>query len=484
VQRRDADGKLVKETTAIDPARAAIVVVDMWDKHWCTTYTARVANLVPRMNRTLEAARTLGIQIVFAPSDVVDFYKDAPQRKAMQALPSHPEPRKTECTAPPPPGPTDFCECGPQRPCPNRACWTRQQADLKIADQDLIGDCNNGRELLNLCAERGIDTLIYMGVASNMCVQYRSMGLRAMRGYGLRTLVIADLVEAISSNGVDAEGTPNRSFTPAAGTARVQAHLEQYLAPTLESRQLLTAAGLQPSPEAKRPHVVLIAAESEYDSQNTLSAFAKAFLENDYRWTPLVATGPEGSGRDDIPGLAALCDADVLVLSMRRRSLPVVQMDHLERFIRAGKPLVVLRTSAAAFQTRQDANPGYVVWDTFDKEVLGCNYQGYNPKSRDTGCDVWVEPANAGHPILNGVDTRFHSPAWIYRQRPLADTVQVLLSGRWSTEDPDEPVAWTNTVAGGRVFYTTLGHPGDFENTAFQRLLLNAIHWASQREQN
>ena len=189
-------------------ARTAIVVVDMWDQHWCTTYTARVANLVPRMNHTLDAARKLGIQVVFAPSDVVDFYKDAPQRQAMQAVPEHPEPKKEECTAPPPPGPTDFCECGPGRPCQNRACWTRQQPDLKIADQDLIGDCNNGRELLNLCAERSIDTLVYMGVASNMCVQYRSMGLRNMRSYGLRVFVVADLVEAISSNGLDAEGKP------------------------------------------------------------------------------------------------------------------------------------------------------------------------------------------------------------------------------------------------------------------------------------
>ena len=87
-------------------------------------------------------------------------------------------------------------------------------------------------------------------------------------------------------------------------------------------------------------------------------------------------------------------------MSMRRRSLPVTQMDHLERFIRAGKPLVVLRTSAAAFQTRQDPQAGYVVWDRFDQEVLGCNYQGYNPKSRETGCDVWIVPEAADHPIL------------------------------------------------------------------------------------
>ena len=174
----------------------------------------------------------------------------------MQAVPQHPAPQKTECTAPPPPGPTDFCECGPTRPCQNRPVGPGSSPDLNIADRDLIGDCNNGQELLNLCAERGIDTLVYMGVASNMCVQYRSMGLRNMKSHGLRVFVVADLVEAITSNGLDAQGQPNANFTPAGGSARIQAHIEQHLAPTFESRQLLAAAGMQPHPDDKRPHVV------------------------------------------------------------------------------------------------------------------------------------------------------------------------------------------------------------------------------------
>ncbi len=214
-QHRDADGKAIAQSVTLNPAQTAIVVIDMWDKHWCATYTARVANLVPRMNQTLDAARQLGIQVVFAPSDVVEFYTDAPQRQAMLAVPPHVEFTKEECLAPPPPPPTDFCECSPSRPCQSHACWTRQQADLKIADRDLIGDCNNGQELLNLCGERGINTLVYMGVASNMCLQYRSMGLRNMKSHGLRVLVVADLVEAISSNGLDAEGKPHANFTPA-----------------------------------------------------------------------------------------------------------------------------------------------------------------------------------------------------------------------------------------------------------------------------
>ena len=45
---------------------------------------------------------------------------------------------------------------------------------------------------------------------------------------------------------------------------------------------------------------------------------------------------------------------------------------------------------------------------------------------------------------------------------------------------PTEPVAWSRLsgLRQSRVFYTSLGGPEDFQNAAFQRLLLNGILWA------
>jgi len=481
-QSRDKNGEVVKKAVRIVPAKTAVVVIDMWDRHWCKTFTARVGNLAPRMNRTLDACRKLGIQVVFAPSDVADFYKDFSQRKAMQAVRQHAEPKLVPFNPPATPGPLDNCECGPSRPCRSANVWTRQLANLAIAEKDLIGDCNNGRELLNLCQERGFDTLIYLGVASNMCVLSRSCGILNMKRHDLRTIVVGDMVEAITANGIGPDGKPDHNFTPAKGSALVLRHIEQHIAPSVRSRQLIAAAGLDPHARDTRPHIVFVTAEREYESYKTLPAFAKKYLEKEFRCTYLNATGPEQSGaKDDVPGLEALYDADLLVLAARRRTFPVVQMDHLEKYIRSGMPMVILRTSGAAFQLPH-APLGHVVWDSFDKEVLGCNYQGYNAKSRQTGCNVWAAPEVAGDPILQGVAATFHSPCWIYRQRPLADTTKALLMGRWSKEDPDEPVAWTNTYQGARVFYTTLGHPGDFQIGAFNRLLLNAVHWSLGRE--
>ncbi|MEM7234132.1 MAG: ThuA domain-containing protein [Planctomycetota bacterium] len=47
---------------------------------------------------------------------------------------------------------------------------------------------------------------------------------------------------------------------------------------------------------------------------------------------------------------------------------------------------------------------------------------------------------------------------------------------------PSEPVAWVSrTKHGGKVFYTSLGHPEDFKSPSMNRLLRNAIEWAAKR---
>lgn len=227
-----------------------------------------------------------------------------------------------------------------------------------------------------------------------------------------------------------------------------------------------------------RPHLVFVIAEVEYDTKSTLPAFAQRHLRDDFQ-VSFVHADP--NDRNNLPGLEVLSDADLMVLSARRRFPPVEQMDHLQRYIRSGKPLVALRTSCVPFAESAGLprpGDGHVVWQRFDQEVLGCDYQGYDPRSRQTGCDVRIIPGS-DHPLLKGLDPAgFHSSSWLYKMRPLHKTVTPLLTGRWSPDTESEPVAWLNTYQGGRVFYTSLGHPDDFKLPQFSRLLTNAIYWA------
>ena len=53
------------------------------------------------------------------------------------------------------------------------------------------------------------------------------------------------------------------------------------------------------------------------------------------------------------------------------------------------------------------------------------------------------------------------------------------MMGRVGDRKPHEPVTWTYIhKGGGRSFYTSLGHPDDFEQQSFQEMLQSAIQWA------
>jgi hypothetical protein len=81
---------------------------------------------------------------------------------------------------------------------------------------------------------------------------------------------------------------------------------------------------------------------------------------------------------------------------------------------------------------------------------------------------------------LGGLPSTFESKGSLYKNNPLPEGSRPLLVGKW-TDKPEEPIAWTHAYMGGRVFYTSLGHPDDFETPAFRRLLLNGVFWALDR---
>ena len=123
-----------------------------------------------------------------------------------------------------------------------------------------------------------------------------------------------------------------------------------------------------------------------------------------------------------------------------------------------------VRTASHAFEN----------WLAFDKEVLGGNYRGHYGSGPT--CRVEIEPGAKDHPILADVSP-FDSRGSLYRNTPIAEDACLLLNGR--TEEEYEPVAWTRLHKGGRVFYTSLGHQGDFRDENFLRLLANAAFWAT-----
>jgi rhodanese-related sulfurtransferase/type 1 glutamine amidotransferase len=214
----------------------------------------------------------------------------------------------------------------------------------------------------------------------------------------------------------------------------------------------------------RSPKIVLISAEPEYFSSNTLPVF-KTFLETNYHFNCVYL---ERKGSNDIPGLEALDSADLAILFIRRITLPEEQLAHVKKFVDSGKPVIGLRTASHAFEN----------WKEWDHEVLGGNYHMHH--ANDLVATARIDREHASHPILKNVAPRFETGGSLYKTTPLAADSTLLLSGSVEGQDP-EPMAWTHHYKGARIFYTSLGHPRDFENPSFHQLLINAVFWCLDR---
>ncbi len=228
-------------------------------------------------------------------------------------------------------------------------------------------------------------------------------------------------------------------------------------------------------------HVVMLIGEDEYKTWETLPAFAKSTLEPAGFHVTIIQ--PDANDKNNFPGLVeALRDADVLLVSVRRRAMPPAQMDAIKAYLAAGKGLVGIRTACHAFapQTKgkRDVPEALADWPEFDPEVLAGHYTGHWPPGALT--KVSVATGQEGQAVLKGVDVaKLIGNGHLYRVSPLGETATALLMGE-VPDRPVEPVAWVNTYGSkkARVFYTSLGHPDDFNEEPFRGLLLNAIVWA------
>lgn len=254
-------------------------------------------------------------------------------------------------------------------------------------------------------------------------------------------------------------------------------------------------------------HVVLVAAEQEYRSEQSLPMLAKILaLRHGFHCTVLFAqkdglVDPTQKIRwedktvvHDIPGLEHLQRADLLVLFSRLITLPDAQIRHVIDYLDSGKPILAIRTANHGFLE----NFPYTIAGKkvrFGEDVLGGTFLGHHGNwHADSTRGILVE-AQRQHPILRGVDDIW-GPSDVYRTYPEngslpADCTALVfgqpLLGRRPDDAPNPekialPVAWTKTwtTSGGqraRVFHTTMGSARDFQSAGLRRLTVNAAYW-------
>ena len=470
-----------------NPKETAVVVCDMWDSHHSLNAVRRVKEISPRMNRFLVEARKRGAFIVHAPSSCMKPYKNHPARKRAQRAArakNLPNLIAKWCYKIPSEAkgiyPLDQSDGGDDSEAKEQAAWQKKLAKigrnprgpwlaqidvLKIENGDAISD--SGVEIWNLMEQRKIKNVILVGVHTNMCVLGRPFGLRRMADNGKNVVLVRDMTDTMYN--------PARwpYVSHFQGTDLIVEHIEKFVCPTVTSDQLLGGKPFKFKND-KRKHAVIVIAEKLYKTKDTLPPFAQHVLKGKLGLRVTIVKADE-KDRNRIPGLSkALKTADVVLLSVRRRALPTADMKAFYAYLKLGKPLVAIRTSSHAFDVRGNKPKGYAEWRQFDAEVLGGNYKGHHPGGPKTTAS---RAKGSKHAILKGIKTPFQSSGSLYKPSPLKTSTQLLLSGKIE-KAPAEPIAWVNTFGNSRVFYTSLGHPDDFKNPQFVRLLHNAVRWA------
>lgn len=220
----------VKLTQTFVASETAVVLCDMWDKHWCDSATKRCDVICKKAAPVVAMLRKKGVTVVHCPSDCMAFYKDAPQRKAMQAIEQVTPPKDRVINAPPLPIDDSDGGCDDATPAKQYRAWSRQHAAIEVAEGDFVSD--NGGEVYSLMKKRGIKNLLIMGVHTNMCVCNRGFAIKQMTRWGVRCVLIRDLTDSMYN-------PKKRPFVSHdEGTELVVKHIESYWCPTVLSGEI------------------------------------------------------------------------------------------------------------------------------------------------------------------------------------------------------------------------------------------------------
>ena len=273
-------------------------------------------------------------------------------------------------------------------------------------------------------------------------------------------------------------------------------------------------------------HIVLVSGDEEYRSEEALPQLAKILAtHHGFRCTVLFAIHPETGAIDptytqNIPGLEALNTADLMVIFTRFRALPDEQMQHIDAYLKSGKPVLGLRTATHAFKFPEgspwdrysnDYKGDRAEWaDGFGRLVLGEKWISHHGKHKYESTRGVIAPGAESHPILRGIgDGAIWAPTDVYGVRlPLpGDSVPLVLGQVLSHEgafteddlffgmkpetgvpvegeknDPMMPIAFTKSYqipggAQGKAFTTTMGASTDLVNEGVRKLIVNAVYW-------
>ena len=270
----------------------------------------------------------------------------------------------------------------------------------------------------------------------------------------------------------------------------------------------------------KGQHIVFVTGEEYYRSEEGMCMFAQLLSRHHgFKCTVLFAIDPvtgtiNPNCNNNIPGLAALESADLMVIFARFRELPDEDMKHIVDYVNAGKPVLGIRNATHAFRyspgssspyrkiTFENGNfAPYKKWDFqnrewqggFGQQILGDTWIAHYGKFQKEATLAIKNSTQSKHPVLRGVGDKIFCHTDVNSVERLTAQDVVLFHGQvlsgLSADDPPVtdsrrdtrmPLAWFKTYAApsgiqGRSFTTTAGASLDWQSEDLRRLMVNAM---------
>ncbi|MEZ5326529.1 MAG: ThuA domain-containing protein [Verrucomicrobiales bacterium] len=265
----------------------------------------------------------------------------------------------------------------------------------------------------------------------------------------------------------------------------------------------------------KGKHIVLIAADQEYRSEQSMPMMAKILsMRHGFDCAVLFAVNDKGEvdptmpvypekGKEfkehHIPGLEHLASADLVIFFPRLLTLPMAEREMIVKYIDSGKPIISIRTGNHGFHGAlpYQIDGKQVSWGN---DILGGSFMEHHGNWHADSTRGIIVPEQKDHPILRGVNDIW-GDSDVYRtykaggSLPAGCTALVWgqpLLGRNPDDAPNPekeplPVAWVKTwqTSSGklaRVFQSTMGSATDLQSAGLRRLIINAAYWSMKME--
>lgn len=284
---------------------------------------------------------------------------------------------------------------------------------------------------------------------------------------------------------------------------------------TAERPQWLTYPGGEGPGKGK--HIVLIAADQEYRSEQSMPMLAK-MLSTHHGFDCTVLFGVNARGEVDptlpvypekgkeaefqehhIPGLELLESAHLAIFFTRLLTLPKAEQEYIVKYVDSGKPIIALRTANHGFRGPLPYKIAgkQVRWG---EDILGGTFLNHHGRWQADSTRGIVAKEQLQHPVLTGV-ADIWGDSDVYRTYPEGASLPMdctplvwgqPLAGRKPDDPPNDnleplPVAWvkdwkTSTGKTARVFHSTMGSGVDLKNAGLRRLVVNACYWGLEME--